>query len=139
MATFMDFRVSTMKLGRRAYTITVCGELDLFTCTELQEELSMLPSSVTRVLVDLSGVTFIDSTGIALLVKFATRLQARGGGVVLVVADDSVRKLLRENLLEHLFEFRSPEEEPARYIVGLSLLDSLSDAPLTRDARSLGA
>jgi anti-sigma B factor antagonist len=139
MATFMDFRVSTMKLGRRAYTITVGGELDLFTCTELQEELSLLPGHVTRALIDLSGVTFIDSTGIGLLVRFATRLRSRGGGVVLVVADGSIRKLLRENQLEHLFEFRSPNEEPARYIVGLSLLDSLSDAPLTRDAGSLGA
>jgi anti-sigma B factor antagonist len=139
MATFMDFRVSTMKLGRRAYTINVAGELDLFTCTELQEELSLLPGDVTRALIDLSGVTFIDSTGIGLLVKFAMRLRARGGGVVLVVPDDSIRKLLRENLLEHLFELRTPEEEPARYIVGLSLLDSLSDAPLARDAGSLGA
>jgi anti-sigma B factor antagonist len=135
----MDFRVSTMKLGRCAYTITVSGELDLFTCTELQEELSLLPSHVTRALVDLSDVTLIDSSGIALLVRFAMRLRARGGGVVLVIADDSVRKLLRENMLEHMFELRGPDEEPGRYIVGLSLLDSLTDAPLARDAGSLGA
>ena len=139
MTTFMDFRVSTMKLGRRAYAVTVAGELDLFTCTELQEELSLLPGGVTRALIDLGGVTFIDSTGIGLLVRFATRLRARGGGVVLVTGDNAVRKLLRDNQLEHLFEFRTPDEEPARYLVGLSLLDSLADAPLARDAGSLGA
>jgi anti-sigma B factor antagonist len=139
MATFTDFRVSTMKLGRCAYTVTVAGELDLFTCTELQEELSLLPDDVTRALIDLSGVGFIDSTGVGVLERFATRLRARGGGVVLVTADDSVRKLVREDLLEHLFEFRTPDDEPGRYLVALSLLDSLSDAPLARDTGSLGA
>jgi anti-sigma B factor antagonist len=138
MATFMDFRVTTMKLGRRAYTVTVAGELDLFTCTELQEELASLPADVTRVLIDMSGVTFVDSTGIGLLVRLADRLRARGGGVVLV-ADESVRKLLRLAMLEHLFELRDPGDDAGRYVVGLSLLDSFPDVRLTRDARSLRA
>jgi anti-sigma B factor antagonist len=124
MATFMDFRVTTMKLGRRAYTVTVAGELDLFTCTELQEELAALPGDVTRALVDLSGVTFIDSTGIGLLVRFAQKLRSRGGGVVLVADDEAVLKPLRITKLDQLFELRRSGEEPARYLVGLSLLDS---------------
>ena len=138
MTAHIDFRVSTVKLSRRAYTVAVAGEVDLFTATELQEELVSLPDDVSRVLVDLSAVTFLDSTGLGVLARLATRLRARGGGVILV-AGGLVRELLSMTSLDGLFEIRDAGEEPARYLVGLSLLDSFGDVPLTGHARSLGA
>jgi anti-sigma B factor antagonist len=128
LATHIDFRVSAVKLSRRAYTVAVAGDVDLFTGTELEEELASLPDDVSRVLVDLSGVTFLDSTGLGVLARFATRLRARGGGVILV-AGGPVRELLCTAALDGLFEIRDAGEEPARYLVGLSLLDSFDDVP----------
>jgi anti-sigma B factor antagonist len=138
LTTHIDFRVSTVKLSRRAYTVAVAGDVDLSTGTDLQEELASLPDDVSRVLVDLSGVTFLDSTGLGVLARFAKRLRARGGGVILV-AGGPVRALLSMAALDGLFEIRDAGEEPARYLVGLSLLDSFGDVPLTGDARGLGA
>jgi anti-sigma B factor antagonist len=121
----MEFRVSTLRLGRAAYSVTVSGELDLFTCAELQAELARVPAEVTRALIDLGDVTFVDSTGLALLVRFAQQLRARGGGVVLVVREGSIIRLLRQARLDALFEIRADSEEATRYLVGLSLLGSL--------------
>ena len=121
----MEFGISTLRLGRTAYSVTVSGELDLFTCPELQAELALVPHEVRRALIDLSDVTFVDSTGLAVLARFARQLRARGGGVVLVYDDDSVERLVRQTRLDGLFEIRRPGDEPTRYLVGRSLLDSL--------------
>ncbi len=121
----MDFRVSTMKVGGHAVTVTMQGELDLFTCPELQQELALVPVEVTRALIDLTGVTFVDSTGLGLLVRFAKKLDERGGSVMLVLEDGPVRKLLEVTALDRVFDVRFPGSEPARSLVGLSLLDSL--------------
>ena len=135
MGSCLDFRVSTMKLGRRAYSVTVAGELDLFTGTELEEELASLPDGVTRVLIDLSGVTFADPSALSLLAGVATRLRGRGGGVVLVVGRP-LRALIREAQLDGLFEIRDASDDAARYLVGLSLLDSFSTEPVTPRRRA---
>jgi anti-anti-sigma factor len=135
MGSYLDFRVTTMKLGRRAYSVTVAGELDLVTGTELEEELASLPEGVTRVLIDLGGVTFADATGLSLLARLATRLRGRGGGIVLVVGQE-LRTLIREAQLEGLFELRETSDDAARYLVGLSLLDSFSAAPVTPRRRA---
>jgi anti-sigma B factor antagonist len=130
----MDFGVATLRLGRRAYSITVSGELDLFTCGELQAELARVDRDVAWALVDLSDVTFIDSTGLALLVRFAQRLRGRRGGVVLVVGDGSIGRLLRATHLDYLFEVRDAGDDAVRYLVGRSLLDSLErELPLDPD------
>lgn len=51
--------------------IRVGGELDLATVPTLEEELeeAMKPADVAAIVVDLSGLEFIDSTGIAVLVR----------------------------------------------------------------------
>jgi anti-anti-sigma factor len=54
--------------------ITLCGELDADACPEVEFELAQAEASqVDRIVIDLSQVEFIDSTGIALLVAALRR------------------------------------------------------------------
>jgi len=76
--------------------LTVSGELDMATAPELRECLgAALDAGATRLVVDLSEVTFMDSVGLAAVLHARTRLLA-GGRLALVVAPDSYAQLVLE-------------------------------------------
>jgi anti-anti-sigma factor len=84
-------------------TIAVRGELDLSTAPELEGPLNeTLESGEGSVLIDLSGCEFIDSTGIALIVRAWQRLDSGEDDRVLVICsqNDQVRRVLEITGLE---------------------------------------
>lgn len=89
----IDFRSSCARLGRRAYLVSLAGEIDLHVAPRVGEELDRaIAKGARRLVVDLGGVSFIDSSGIAVLVRAAERLRPRGAELVLVCDD---RRILR--------------------------------------------
>jgi len=82
--------------------IAVSGELDLSTAPRLEELLGpAVASADSAVAIDLSGCEFIDSTGIAQIVRAWQALGAEDGpGFALCCAGDQVRRLLRITGLE---------------------------------------
>jgi anti-anti-sigma factor len=81
--------------GIRAFTVR--GELDMNTAPELEEQLGQVaPGESAQVVVDLTECDFIDSTGIALIVRSWQRLDSDGGGqLVLCCINTQVLRLLR--------------------------------------------
>src|SRR2546425_10105254 len=77
----LDFRISSAHLADDAYILSIGGEVDLFTAPQLEEGLSELTAAgARRIVVDLAGAAFIDSTVLGVLLKTLTRLDAGGGG-----------------------------------------------------------
>jgi anti-anti-sigma factor len=79
--------------------LSVSGELDLGTAPQLEQPLEEALAADGSLLIDLSACEFIDSTGIALLVRAWQRLdgesaQAGGGRFALCGLNDQVRRLL---------------------------------------------
>lgn len=70
--------------GRRGaeFTLRVAGEMDLDSCPRLDAALH-LPAGCTAVLLDLSEVSFMDSSGLNLLLRLRLRLQKAGVRLVL--------------------------------------------------------
>jgi len=68
--------------------VHVSGELDLATVPRLEEALSAAPNG-TRVVIDLSTCTFLDSSGVRVLASAARAAEAVGGRTELVVTEDS--------------------------------------------------
>jgi anti-anti-sigma factor len=84
-------------------TIAIRGELDLSTAPELEGPLEeTLDSGEGSVLIDLSQCEFIDSTGIALIVRAWQRLDSGGNGRALVICshNEQVRRVLEITGLE---------------------------------------
>lgn len=84
-------------------TISVRGELDLSTAPDLEAPLEQaLESGEGSVLIDLSQCEFIDSTGIALIVRAWQRLDSgeNGRNLVLCSQNDQVRRVLEITGLE---------------------------------------
>ena len=59
------------------HTISLCGELDLATVDDVQRELLRVESSDARhIVLDLSGLSFMDSSGVHLVVDARARSRA---------------------------------------------------------------
>jgi anti-sigma B factor antagonist len=72
------------------------GELDYAASPQIRDRLTeRIDAGARRVILDLSGATFIDSTGIGALVAAATLLGELDGGALLVVCPDENRRVLR--------------------------------------------
>lgn len=99
----VDFAIRVLRT-EQATTLVVTGEVDLATAGELTEAgLAALAAGSAVVIVDLSEVTFLDSTGLAALVTINNR--ARNGSAALIIARPRarVRHLLRITGLDTAF------------------------------------
>jgi len=97
------FEVKVGDLENGVRTISVRGELDLSTAPDLEGPLDeALSSGEGSLLIDLSSCEFIDSTGIALIVRAWQRLDSGENGRALVICsqNDQVRRVLEITGLE---------------------------------------
>lgn len=100
------FEATAAQLEDGIRVIAVRGELDLSTAPELEGPLEeAIAAGDASVLVDLSECEFIDSTGIALIVRAWQQLDRTAGGegtgrVVLCSYNDQVRRVLEITGLE---------------------------------------
>lgn len=74
-------------------TVSLRGELDVQTWPDLWRALDLLEPS-TLVTLDVSGLDFVDSTGIGCLFKLHRRVADAGGMVVMRGATPAVRRLM---------------------------------------------
>jgi len=82
------FRATVAEVGRHVGLVSISGELDLYIESELSRALYEAEGlDVQTVAVDLSGISFIDSTACGILVGAAKRLRTSGRELVLVCND----------------------------------------------------
>jgi anti-anti-sigma factor len=88
-----QFRLQTRHTGTVA-VITVTGELDLASSPTLQTELDRVESRVgDPVIIDLSNLEFMDSTGLSVVVRAHQRAQRDGRRFALVKGSAQVQQL----------------------------------------------
>ena len=99
----VELNVSTASQGGHA-VVTATGELDLYTAPRLQAALAgLLREQATRIVVDLSGVEFCDSTGMNVLLSAMKRLKEQGGSLELAAPRPAVRRILQVTGLDTVF------------------------------------
>jgi len=94
-----------------ACLIRAVGEIDLSTVNVLRRELDTAGEQVPTVLLDLSGVTFIDSTGLHLLLDASERSALGGWGFVLLGSSPVVQRLIEVSGVAHLLPVLDPRAE----------------------------
>src|SRR5690348_15689743 len=76
-------------------TVVLDGEIDIATCPAIRRSLmAAIRGRNVHLAVDMSGVAFIDATGIGVLVDAANRARKAGGGLSLLAPSWPVRRLL---------------------------------------------
>jgi anti-sigma B factor antagonist len=90
-----EFRTAVASLTGEVALLSVAGELDLYTAERLQARIDEAGAvGADTVLVDLSEVSFVDSTALAVLVRESKRLEGRGGSLALVTNDPRTRRVV---------------------------------------------
>lgn len=84
----LELRVSASRIGEHTYVVAATGELDLHSAKQVQRMISeVLDAGAHAVVVDLMGVSFMDSAGLSVLLTATKKLRSSGGKLV-VAADD---------------------------------------------------
>ena len=90
---------------RRAEVVPLEGEIDLHESPQLMDRLNpLIAKKSPRVHLDLSRVSYIDSSGLAVFIDAMQRIQSYGGEFALVAIRDSVRKILEIARLDQIFK-----------------------------------
>ncbi|GGM39221.1 STAS domain-containing protein [Dactylosporangium sucinum] len=99
----MELSLSTYDSGDHT-VLEVGGEVDVYTAPRLREKLVELVEQGSRhVVVDLSRVEFLDSTGLGVLVGALKRLRAVNGTFGLVCSHERLLKIFRITALDRVF------------------------------------
>jgi len=89
---------------RERAVLRVVGEVDVNTAPQLRDDLAaLIAADIVDIVVDLTGVTFIDSTGAGVLVAALKKVQARDGRLELVIEHAKVLRLFRIAALTRVF------------------------------------
>lgn len=98
-----DFRIA-VRDDAGTPTVVVEGEVDVATAPALRDELyRLIEQSSREVVVDLSGMDFIDSTGLGVFVGALKRAREGGGGIQLRGLKPSARKVFEITGLSSAF------------------------------------
>lgn len=99
----MDLQLSTSRRG--SFTVvTVEGDVDLGTAAQLGDEtLAATREDKPHLVLDLSGVTFLDSSGLKVLVSTHRRTELAGGSMALAAVPRVVMRVLTVTSLDKVF------------------------------------
>jgi anti-sigma B factor antagonist len=101
----IEFGIEDRPAGEGTHVVAVTGEVDLFTAPEFKQRLmAPIAAGVERVIVDLTGTAFLDSSSLGVLIGAHRRLKARGGRLVVACANESIVKTFRITGLDGVFE-----------------------------------
>lgn len=99
----IDIKVTTREAGDRTI-IDVEGEVDVFTAPKLRETIiAAINDGKDRLIVNLSDVDFMDSTGLGVLVGGLKRVKERNGELAIAGAQGTVLRVLNVTGLNAVF------------------------------------
>jgi anti-sigma B factor antagonist len=106
------------ELDAPGLVLNVAGELDLATAPRLRERLKRaLDAGADGIVVDLTGVTFIDSVSLATLVAARTQLQP-DGRLAIVATTPFVLLVLQASGLDRVFDVFGGRREAEAFAFG---------------------
>ena len=117
----MEFGVEAVRSGTQA-VLSVWGEVDAHTAPRMREKiLSLVVEGVDRLVIDLTRVSFMDSSGLGTIVAAKKRLQVGDKSLCLVLGPD-------QTMMHRLFDITGLNQVlPIHDSVDAAVEDCLSD------------
>ena len=99
-------------VGESIHVVAVTGELDLSNSAGLVRQVEgAVREGRNCVVIDLTGVTHMDSTGLAALIESHHLTQSRRGRLALVADSESIRRTIEVRGLDRLFMILPTRDE----------------------------
>ena len=111
-----DFTITTERASDGTSTVIVAGEVDLYRAPELAQALQAAAASgATTINVDLSDVTFLDSTTLALLLQQHRELAANGRALIVLVGEQTPTTAFTITGIDRMLTIDHVDGAPARH------------------------
>ncbi len=107
MASFAEpqFELTEDEVDERTHVIAVSGEIHVSTAPQFSTRLNeAIGQGKTSVVLDLADVSFIDSTGLSVLLNGLRRVTRRGGRMAIVCTNPTVLRLFQITNLDSTFD-----------------------------------
>lgn len=107
------FRIVEEHPDGETVVLAIHGDADLKIAAGLKDRLGAAidDESVSTLVLDLSGVTFLDSMVLGVFLGCMKRLRARGGRFRVVMPHGDIRRIFEMTLLDRVFELDESREE----------------------------
>lgn len=106
----MDLSLTTRDAGDKT-VVSVSGEIDVYTAPKLRERITALVADGHfHLVIDLTGVDFLDSTGLGVLVSGLRKVRLHDGSLSLVCTADRLLKVFKITGLEKVFAIHASEQ-----------------------------
>lgn len=105
--------VQVQELIVKHMLVSVAGRVDAFSIPALQAQLdTFLAGNIKHFIIDLTQINFMDSSGLAVLIKLLKHVNQVKGTIVLVMPrDEAARRIFRLTHFDHIFETVDTVEE----------------------------
>ncbi len=107
-----QFSVSYETYSDEVGVVTLAGEIDIYAAPDFKEALvTGIDAGARRMIVDLTDVTFIDSTALGVLVSGARRVRPRDGNLDVVCTDENIIRIFEITGLDRVFDIHLSRTE----------------------------
>ena len=106
----MALQVKREEVGDNV-VLAVEGSIDIYSSPELRGELKgALEKQAPRIVIDMQGVSFVDSSGLATLIEALQKVNGYQGKLVLCSMSSQVMGVFQLANLDHIFQIKETRE-----------------------------
>jgi len=108
----MNLRVDTRNPREDVTVIALAGEVDVYTSPRVKQEIvNLLNGGTNKMIVDLTGVEYLDSTGLGVLIGGLKRARERDGDLKLICDNVRILRIFEITGLTKIFDIYRSEPE----------------------------
>jgi anti-sigma B factor antagonist len=108
----MNLRVETQTPREGVAVIALSGEADVYTSPRIKQEIvDLLNGGTHKLVVDLTGVEYLDSTGLGVLIGGLKRARERDGDLKLICDNLRILRIFEITGLTKIFDIYRSEAE----------------------------
>lgn len=105
----LEFNVEA---GAQAQIVRILGEIDVYNSFEVKTAVEdLLSAGQKRIALDLSGVPYIDSSGLGALITAQSRIDRAGGALFLIRPSEQIRSVFTLTKMGGFFRIVSSADE----------------------------
>jgi anti-sigma B factor antagonist len=106
--------LALQQIGDVTVTTLPVEELDASNAGEFKRDMAPVVDAHTRVVLDLSRLRFVDSSGLGAFISCLRKLNAKGGDLKLCGMSKQVRTVFELVRMHRVFDIRATSEDAAR-------------------------
>lgn len=96
----------------KAVVLDINGEIDLYNAPEIKSKITeLMESGKSDIIINLEKVSYIDSSGIGVLISSLSNLKKAGGSLKIINVFASVRKVFELTKLTSFFDIYDSEDD----------------------------